>query len=70
MENPIKMDDLGVPLFLEIAISMNKPLINRCSGTRPPKTNRLFAPVRTPGVASKRETNHLNQSQCLRCELS
>ena len=37
MENPIKIDDLGVPLFLEIAISMNKPLINRCSGTRPPK---------------------------------
>ena len=31
MENPIKMDDLGVPLFLETPISPNRPTIEKSS---------------------------------------
>ena len=33
MENPIKMDDLGVPLFLETPISSLPQLVNRFSST-------------------------------------
>ena len=32
MENPIKMDDLGVPLFLETLIYPSKPNLRRCLG--------------------------------------
>ena len=28
MENPIKMDDLGVPLFLETPMSLSKKVMN------------------------------------------
>ena len=33
MENPIKMDDLGVPLFLETPIWMLEPYLLPCTGT-------------------------------------
>jgi len=33
MENPIKMDDLGVPLFLETSISVIHPKTATCIGS-------------------------------------
>ena len=47
MENPIKMDDLGVPLFLETSISevfsllLQIPCEVRCLGTQNPLQNHL-----------------------------
>ena len=50
MENPIKMDDLGVPLFLETPISLLRayfPILTACYCIylgKPPESHGVFQP--------------------------
>ena len=54
MENPIKMDDLGVPLFLETPIYLCLPHENQEFFLRERLTSKTIFPKKTYGVPSSR----------------